>query len=85
MKLEVRYERSFLLDLKRLNPADYEKVSQFIFEDFLHLGQLYEIPGLRQIGGSAIYYRFSLGKYLVAMEVTGEIVKFIRILPKPEI
>jgi len=85
VKLEVRYERSFLLDLKRLNPDDYEQVHQFIFEDFLRLGQIYEIPGLQQIGSSAIYYRFTLGQYLVAIEVTGQIVKFLRILPKPDI
>ena len=85
MKLELRYERAFLRDLKRLDPADYERAHQFLFEQFPQLRQLYDIPGLRQISNHAIYYRFPLGNHLVALEVTGQIVRFLRIVPKPSI
>ena len=85
MKLELRYERAFLKDMQRLNPADYERAHRFLFEQFPQLRQLYQIPGLRQISNHATYYRFPLGNHLVALEVTGQIVKFLRIVPKPNI
>ncbi|MDX2098636.1 MAG: cytotoxic translational repressor of toxin-antitoxin stability system [Leptolyngbyaceae cyanobacterium bins.59] len=85
MKLEIRYERSFLQDLKALEPAAYQRVRQFVFEEFLQLNQLQDLPGLQQMGASAIYYRFTLDNYLVGIEITGEIVKFVRILPQPDI
>ncbi|OLP19013.1 cytotoxic translational repressor of toxin-antitoxin stability system [Leptolyngbya sp. 'hensonii'] len=85
MKLEVRYERSFLQDLKDLEPAAYQRIRQFVFDDFLTLGQLRDLPELHQIGASAIFYRFTLDNYLVGIEITGEIIKFLRILPIPDI
>lgn len=85
MKLEVRYERAFLLDLKALAPSDYQRVRRFVFVDFLQLNQLHDLPDLRQMGKSAIFYRFSFDRYLIAIEVTGQIIKFLRILPKPDL
>ena len=83
MRIEVRYERSFLTDLQQLNVADHQRVYEFVFGDFLQLNQWQTLPGLRQMGERAIFYRFSLYDYLIAIEVTGDLVKFLRILPKP--
>lgn len=85
MKLEVRYERSFLLDLKDLEPAVYQRVYQFVFGEFLQLSQLHNLLEFRQMGQRTIFYRFTLDNYLVAIEMTGQIIKFVRILPKPDV
>ena len=85
LKLEVRYERAFLLDLKDLEPAAYQRVCQFVFVEFLQLTQLQDLPELRQMGSRAIFYRFTLENYLIAIEMTGRIIKFLRILPKPDV
>jgi hypothetical protein len=85
VRLEVRYERSFLLDLKNLEPALYQQVHQFVFEEFQNIGQLYDLPEYRQIGTSGIFYCFELAEHLVSLEVIGQVVKFLRILPKPEV
>lgn len=85
MKLEIRYERSFLQDLKALEPASYQRVRQFVFEDFLQLNQLQDLPGLQRMGASPTFYRFTLDNYLVGIELMGEIVKFVRILRQPDI
>lgn len=83
--LEVRYERSFLIDLQQLELVAFRAVKQFVFEDFLHVGQLQDLPGFHQIGASGIYYRFTLDRYFIGLEVTGHIVKFLRIIPIPQI
>lgn len=83
--LEIRYERGFLRDLKQLEPAAADQLRKFVFEDFYQINQLQELPEFRQLGSSGIFYRFTLEQYLVSLEITGQIVKFLRLLPKPKI
>lgn len=83
--LEVRYERSFLLDLQRLEPVTFRAIRQFVLEDFSQMAQLQDLPGFHQIGSNGIYYRFTCDRYFVALEVTGQLVKFLRIVPIPQI
>ncbi|MGI0487623.1 cytotoxic translational repressor of toxin-antitoxin stability system [Pantanalinema rosaneae CENA516] len=83
--LEIRYERGFLRDLKQLEPAAACQLQKFVFEDFYQINQIQELPEFRQLGTSGIFYRFTLDHYLISLEVTGQIVKFLRVLPKPTI
>ncbi len=83
--LEVRYERLFLLDLQHLEPVAYRYVKQFAFEEFPKISRLQDLPNFRQLGSSGIFYRFTLDRHFVTLEVTGHIVKFLRVLPIPEI
>ena len=85
MSIEVRYARSFLRDLRNLESAAYQRVCEVVFEDFLALKQIQDLPGLQSITSDAIFYRFTIDNYIVGIEVTGEIVKFLRVLPKPNI
>ena len=85
MSLEVRYVRSFIEDLKVIESVAYQQIYDFVFIKFSQINYLQELPELRQLGTSGIFYRFTVGNYLIGIEVTGQIVKFIRILPKPEI
>jgi len=85
VSIEVRYARSFLRDLKNLESAAYQQVCQVVFEDFRGLKQIQDLPGLEQIGSDALFYRFTIDNYIVGIEVTGHIVKFLRVLPKPYI
>lgn len=85
MSIEVRYARSFLQDLKNLESAAYQQVFAVVFEEFMGLKQIQDLPELHQIGSDAMFYRFTIDNYLVGIEVTGHIVKFLRVLPKPYI
>jgi hypothetical protein len=84
-RLEVRYERAFLLDLRSLETSTGQRVQQFVFNDFFQAARLQDLPDLRRLGTSDIFYRFTLDNYLVSLEITGQIIKFLRILPKPDI
>jgi mRNA-degrading endonuclease RelE of RelBE toxin-antitoxin system len=85
MNLEVRYARSFLLDLKNLEAAAYQRIYRFAFEEFMQFTQIQDLPEIKRIGSDAIFYRFSIDNYLIGIEVTGHIVKFLRVLPKPDL
>lgn len=85
MNIEVRYARSFLHDLKCLQPDVYQMVYNIAFVDFPQKGKLYYLPQLRQIDGEGIFYRFTIDKYLIGIELRGEIVKFLRVVPMPDV
>lgn len=82
---DIRYERSFLLDLRSLPPAGFDLVHQFVFQEFYNLILLQDLPEFRQLGKSGMFYRFTIGDYLVCLEIAGRLVKFLRVLPKPQI
>ncbi|TBR57799.1 cytotoxic translational repressor of toxin-antitoxin stability system [Mastigocladus laminosus UU774] len=83
--MEVRYARSFLVDLKNLEPAAYQRVYDFALIEFADKKQLHDLPDLRQVDMEGIFYRFPLDNYLVGIEIRGEIVKFLRVIPMPDV
>ncbi|AFY80323.1 hypothetical protein Oscil6304_0582 [Oscillatoria acuminata PCC 6304] len=85
MILEARYSRSFLLDLRQLDRASFERVYEFVFFKFMQIERIQELPELHQLGAHPIFYRFRLDNYLVAIQVIGHFVKFLRILPLPDL
>ena len=85
MKLEVRYARSFLRDLRNLEYAARERIYDFVFEELTQLNTIQDLPSIQRISSDAIFYRFTVDNYLIGIEVTGNIVKFLRVLPKPDI
>ncbi|BAB73006.1 asr1049 [Nostoc sp. PCC 7120 = FACHB-418] len=85
VSLEMRYARSFLVDLKSLEPAAYQRVYDFIFSDFAQKLSLHGLPELRQLDDEGIFHRFTIDNYLVGIEIRGEIVKFLRVIPMPDV
>ena len=85
MKLELRYGRSYLNDVKELDSLAKKRVLDFVFVQFAFSENLHSLPQLRQIDDSGMLYRFTLDNYLVGIEVKGEIVKFLRVIPMPDV
>lgn len=84
-KLEVRYDRTFLVDLKSLEAATMQKMYRFVFDEFFKTNQLQDLSEFQLLENSEIWYRFTIDDFLISIEVTGQIVKFLRILPRPTI
>ena len=84
-RLEVRYDRTFLLDLKSLESSAFQRVQQFVFGEFFQTSQLHDLHEFQTLGSSGILYRFTIETYLISIEITGQSIKFLRILPKPSI
>lgn len=85
VNVEVRYARSFLQDLTALETDAYWRVDQIVFVKFPQINRLQELPEFRAVGSTGIFYRFTVDRYLIGLEMTGQIVKFMRILPKPHV
>ncbi len=83
---EVRYERSFITDLKQITPLKVrDRIQDFVFADFYSVKHLQFLSDFRPMATSQIFYRFTVEDYLVSIEVTGEIIKFVRVSAKPRI
>lgn len=85
MSLDVRYARSFLRDIKNLEYASREHIYKIVFEKYKHINHIKDLPGLKRLDSEGIFYRFSVDNYIIGVELTGHIVKFLRVLPKPDI
>jgi hypothetical protein len=85
VSLEVRYARSFLIDLKNLEPSAYERVYDFVFTEFVEKWQMRNLPELRRLDSEGIFHRFTLDNYLIGIEIRGEIIKFLRVIPMPDV
>ncbi|WP_066378216.1 MULTISPECIES: cytotoxic translational repressor of toxin-antitoxin stability system [unclassified Anabaena] len=85
MNLEMRYAMSFLVDLKNLEPAAYQRVYEFVFNEFAEKWPLHSLPELRQLDEEGIFHRFTIDNYLIGIEIRGEIVKFLRVIPMPDV
>ncbi len=82
---EVRYAKSFLIDLKNLEPSAYQRVYNFVFIEFADKSPLHCLPELRQVDSEGFFHRFTLDNYLIGIEIRGEIVKFLRVIPMPDV
>jgi hypothetical protein len=72
------------MDLQLISSSGVrDRIRQFVFSDFLETKHLQYLPDFRPMGTTQIFYRFTLEEHLICIEVTGEIIKFVRVLPKP--
>lgn len=85
MNIEVRYAKSFLKDLKNVEKFAYSVIYNFVFVDFPQIGTMHSLPELRQIDREGRFYRFCLENYIIGIELRGEIVKFMRVIPMPDV
>lgn len=83
--LDIRYARSFLKDLRNLEYAARERVYEVIFNKFKQIDQIQDLPELKQLDSEGILYRCTIDNYMIGLELTGNIIKFLRVLPTPDI
>ena len=83
--MKIPYTLSFLRDLRKLRPANYQRVYDFVFVDFTQNLPLHCLPELRQLDSEGIFYRFTFEGYLIGIEFKGEIIKFLRAIGIPDV
>jgi hypothetical protein len=83
--MEVRYTRCFTNDLKQLEGPLRDRIYEFVFEKYQRIDRIWDLPGLRQIDRDGIFYRCTVHNCIIGLEVTGNIIRFLRVLPTPDI
>lgn len=83
--LDVRYTRSFLIDLRNIEYAAQEQIYTVIFKKYRKIEHIYDLPGLVKLDAEGTLYRCTIDSYTIGLELKGNIIKFWRVLPTPVI
>ncbi len=83
MKLE--FQRSFLKDVQKLRNPEIAKRVKRIIEALEDCDSLATLPNLKQLQGTAGYYRIRLGDYRIGLKAVGDTVQLVRCRHRREI
>jgi mRNA interferase RelE/StbE len=81
----VKYEKSFLRDIKAIKDRDIKRDLEKLILDVKTADSLHEINQLKKIAGHKGYYRIRIRNYRVGIKVEGNTLIFIRVLPRKDI
>ena len=81
----VKYEKSFLRDIKAIKDPDIKRDLEKLILDVKTADSLHEINQLKKIAGHKGYYRIRIRNYRVGIKVEGNTLIFIRVLPRKDI
>lgn len=85
MRLEFRFNKTFLKELSGIPAAQRRKIEQFIFNDINNFKKTEDIPKLSKLKGYRNYYKIRFGNYRIGIKITGNILAFERILHRKDI
>jgi len=85
-KMEVRYRKSFLRDLKKLKKqqAVYTRIFELAFTMLNEVSDLKDVRDVKPMKGYPNRYRIRVGDYRVGIEVHGDDVEVMRTLHRRE-
>ncbi len=86
MTVNLRFEKSFVKDLKGVKDKSVLKRIKSVIEELESLDNLSAFRGdIRKLKGSDRFWRIRIGDYRIGLEVEGNTVIFVRILHRKEI
>lgn len=81
----VKYERSSLKDIQKLNDKKIAKKLQTLFETFEQEESLQSIPNIKKLKGYDTYYRVKIGSYRLGFSFEDGQIDIIRFLHRKDI
>ena len=82
--MNTDFASSFDNDVKKIMDAKFvEKVNQAI-EATENAQSKKEIPHLQKLKGYKMFYRIKIGKFRIGVSIVGELVTFLRFLPRKD-
>lgn len=83
--MKTSFTSSFLKDVRKLpDDAVREEVRDAILT-VEAAPDLRSVPNLKKLSGGGPYYRIRIGDYRIGMRIDGDVVGFVRVLPRKEI
>lgn len=83
--MKTRYRKSFARDLKKIKNQDLLDRVQGVIEEVETADELQEIGNLKKIMGTANFYRIRVGDHRIGVAVEGDLVEFVRCLPRRDL
>jgi mRNA interferase RelE/StbE len=83
--VNTEFTSSFLRDVRKLPDDAVRAQVRATIEVVEAAADLRAITNLKKLSGTGSYYRIRIGEYRIGLQVTGEAVIFVRVLPRREI
>ncbi len=81
----VKYEKSFLKDIQKLNNKKIAKRLQVLLETFEENQNLQNTPNIKKLKGSNSYYRLKIANYRLGFSYENNKIDIIRFLHRKDI
>ena len=82
--MKTRFEKTYTSDLTNIvDKTLKQKVKQAVLA-VENATIMREIPNLKKLKGYKIHYRIRVGRYRIGVEIVGNLVTFIRCLPRKD-
>ena len=83
--MKATFHKSFTRDLKKIkDQAILDRIRKAI-EQVEAAAALQEIGDLKKMSGTGNYYRIRVGEYRIGVAVEGDVVEFVRCLPRRDL
>jgi len=83
--MNATFRRSFTRDLRKVKDRTVLNRIQHAIERVEAAANLQEVGDLRKMSGTGNFYRIRVGDYRIGVVVEGEVVEFVRCLPRAEL
>ena len=79
------FRKSFMRDLKKVKDRALVGRVRAAIEQVEAAAQLQAIGDLKKLSGTDNCYRIRVGEYRIGVTIEGDIVEFVRCLPRPDL
>ena len=84
--MDLKFENSFKRDLKKIEDKDVLEELKKVIKNLEELKELKDFKGdLKKLRSGKNFWRIRIGDYRIGLEIEGNILIFVRILPRKEI
>ncbi len=84
--MDLRFENSFKKDLKKIKDKNVLEELKKVIKNLEDLNELSNFKGnLKKLRSGKNFWRIKIGDYRIGLEIQGNTLIFVRILPRKEI
>ena len=76
---------SFVRDIRKLPYATIREQVQNAILSVEAAPDIRSLPNLKKLSGTGSYYRIRIGDYRIGLSVQGDVITFVRVLPRKDI
>ena len=84
--MDLKFENSFKRDLKKIKDKNVLEELKKVIKNLEEINELRNFKGnLKKLRGGKNFWRIKIGNYRIGLEIEGNTLIFVRILPRKEI
>lgn len=83
--MKIEFRKSFERDLRKIKDGATLQRIQAVVEAVESVKSFSDLSGIKKLKAEGSYYRIRVGDYRIGLSLNGDILVFVRLLPRREI